>query len=77
MPGSKGQTPPFPQPPSSADGANDVSSGLGTSRSRISLIEIAIDVLPPGRESALLRDDVVGNATDGGAADGALLIRIR
>jgi transcriptional regulator with XRE-family HTH domain len=41
-------------------------------------IEIAIDVLPPGRESSLLRDDAVGDAADGGtAADGALLIRVR
>lgn len=41
-------------------------------------IEIAIAVLPPGRESALLRDDAVGDDPDGGAStEGALLIRMR
>jgi transcriptional regulator with XRE-family HTH domain len=41
-------------------------------------VEIAVDVLPPGRESVLLRDDAVGDDPDGiTIAEGALLIRVR
>ncbi len=41
-------------------------------------VVLLIDVLPPGRGSALLRQDAAAETPDGGTtSDGALLIRVR
>ncbi len=41
-------------------------------------VVLLIDVLPPGRGSALLRQDAAAEAPDGvPTIDGALLIRVR